>query len=425
MIITEELANEIVSFIKPRSCIDKDVENVIVQKQKEFFTKQLLGKDLNENGIEKLKEQLENWFLNSLIQPGETVGIIGSQCIGEKTTQSSLNNFHSAGLDTGSSSQIDNFQLIVTASKIKKKDPRKFFKVSLYFKDKTMSLSEIKEKTVHHLEELKISEVILNIEYKNISIDIPDIFKNDYLVPESSKVVKFEIDLGKIFKYRITRKHLLSKFPCYKAYCSPYCLLDEDAISISVFCFLEENFNIFEFIKETRERSLLGVEGVKSHIYSKTSSGEWFVECFCNSISVFFLYPEIYDLNRLMCGSITDLNSCFGILVAYESIVQNLKEIIPDIDSSYFKIKAMRMTKNGFIEPLTRYTMRTNPSPLTKASFEESFETFLKACRYKETEKFKSISSAIICGKKPRIGTYQCEILIDPSFYNINHICGE
>lgn len=421
ILITEEIAQQIVSFIKPRPFIDKDIENVIVEKQKAFFINQLLNKSIHENAIDKLKEKLENWFLNSLIQPGETIGIIGAQCIGEKTTQSSLNNFHSAGLDTGSSSQIDNFQLIVTASKVKKKDVRKYFKVSLFLKEKYEDLQLIKNLTVHYLEEVKLSDIIKNIEYKNTKKKLLEIFKDENIEDEDfDDILKFTLDLSKIYTYRITRKHLLSVFSGYKNFCIPYCMLEESATTIDVYCCLK-NINKFEFIKKTRETTLTGIEGVKSHIYSRKPDGEWFIECLCNSISVFFSYPNLYDLTRIMCASITDLNNHFGILVAYESIVSNLTEIIPDIDSSHFKVKAMRMTKNGFIEPLTRYTMRTNPSPLTKASFEESFETFLKACRYEEKEKFKSISSTIICGKKPQTGTYQCDVLMDPSFFNIHN----
>ncbi len=46
------------------------------------------------------------------------------------------------------------------------------------------------------------------------------------------------------------------------------------------------------------------------------------------------------------------------------------------------------MTYSGTIEPITRYTMRNDESPLSRASFEESFETFLKAAKFKEVEPF-------------------------------------
>ncbi len=54
------------------------------------------------------------------------------------------------------------------------------------------------------------------------------------------------------------------------------------------------------------------------------------------------------------------------------------------------------MTYSGTIEPITRYTMRNDESPLSRASFEESFETFLKAAKFKEVEPFTGVSASVI-----------------------------
>lgn len=399
-IIDENIANDIVSFIKNRPNIPEEAENIIVSKQKKFYIKKLIGKRVRKDKIEDLKKIIERNFYKSLINPGETVGIIAGQCIGEKTTQSSLNNFHSAGLDTGSTSQIDSLQNIINASKMKKKEVRKYFQVNLYLKNKPNSLKELKEKTIQYLEEIKLKDLI-----------------NDITV--SGNTVTIILNLEKIFLYRITRKQLLENIPGENKQCPPYCSLDENATTINLTCEYDpEICHKIEFIRQIRDIKIVGIEGVNYHIFSQTNDKEWFIQCLCSSINVFLKYTDIYDINRIICNSIHDMYSHFGILVAYEMVIKKCKDIIPDIDESHFKILAMRMTKNGVIEPLTRYTMRNNNSPLSKASFEESFETFIKAAKYNEKEKFKSVSSAIIFGKKPSIGTYQSEILVDYSFYS-------
>lgn len=417
--ITPEIAEDIISFIQPRPTVPKDVETIIVEKHRQYYLKQLIGKEIKDGALDKFKTTLENAYLNSLIQPGETVGIICGQCIGERTTQSSLNNFHSAGLDTGSTSCIDSLQNIINASKPKKKELRKFFRVSLFLNSSEMlSLKEIKKRTIQYLEEVKFSQLIDDIEYKNISLDnIPEIFGMDNHKDKS--IVKFSINLEKIYSYNITRKQLLSKIPCQHKFCMPYSMISEDAFTIDLYCFLEraEYDSIFDFIKLFRDVTVIGIEGVQSHVFSQKNTGEWYIDCLCSSIYIFFMYSHIYNINKIICNSVIDMFQHFGILAAQELIIEKCKEIIPDIDTSHFKILAMCMTKNGIVEPLTRYTMRNNNSPLTKASFEESFETFIKACKFNEKEKFKSISSAIICGKKPQIGTYQSSILMDPSFF--------
>eukprot|EP01080_Neovahlkampfia_damariscottae_P006005 gene6005-10003_t len=56
----------------------------------------LIGSKISENDFKKLAHLK---YINSLIEPGEAVGIIAGQGIGEPSTQMTLNTFHFAGLD--------------------------------------------------------------------------------------------------------------------------------------------------------------------------------------------------------------------------------------------------------------------------------------------------------------------------------------
>lgn len=424
--ISENLCDELLNFIKPRPGIPVDAENVIVENKKKYYQNQIINLKIHPKAIKEFKSILEKNYYESLMQPGESVGIICGQCIGEKTTQSSLNNFHSAGLDTGSTSTIDNLQNIINVTKVKKKEEvRKYMKTTLFLKRKNnefFTLQELKDKTIQFLNEILYSHLIINISYKNI--DFKDILNhpNKFILDEinqhislNKQCIKLELDLEKIFMYRITTKQFLQNINCKYKYCLPYSMLKTTDTTLSVYCFCETN--IFNFIKNLRDTHIIGINGVNHFVYSKTDEGEWYIECVCSGLNIFLPYFDLYDLNRITCNSVHDMFSHFGILVAKQIIIEKCKEIIPEIDDTHFKTMALRMTKNGTMEPLTRYTMRNNASPLTKASFEESFRTFIEAGIYNETEKFKTISSAIVCGKKPMVGTYQCDILIDPSFY--------
>jgi DNA-directed RNA polymerase beta' subunit len=417
--IDDKVAEDMLSFIKPRPGVPIECEDVIIAKQKAFLKKQIVGKQIKETAFETLKGIVKKTYMDSLIQPGESVGIVCGQCIGERTTQSSLNNFHSAGLDTGSTSQIDSLQNIINASKIKKKEVRKYFVLSLYLNSKPKNLRELRDATITHLEHVTCKDLIQKIEYKNLSFDGVDkrfIPFSDYDIDD---IIRIDCSLEKIFQYRITTSMIVDKIesiPQTKAYAMPFSMLDEDATVLPVYIKFSEN--MFEFIHKLRNLNVTGIEGVESHIYlENTNTGEWYIECLCSGIDLFIPYSHIYNLNRVSSTSINDMYTHFGILAAQEVIVKNCERLVQGVDKCHFKILATRMTKSGSIEPLTRYTMRNTTSPLAKASFEESFETFLKACKFEEVEKFKSISSAIICGKKPKLGTHKCDVLVDPKFY--------
>ena len=48
--------------------------------------------------LDTLRQEIHKNFYKSLVQPGENVGVLCAQSIGEKQTQSTLNSFHAAGI---------------------------------------------------------------------------------------------------------------------------------------------------------------------------------------------------------------------------------------------------------------------------------------------------------------------------------------
>ncbi len=93
---------------------------------------------------------------------------------------------------------------------------------------------------------------------------------------------------------------------------------------------------------------------------------------------------NIFDLTKTKTTSIWDLYNTFGIEATKQFLIQELKTGHGWGRYLSYKLLVERMTYSGTIEPITRYTMRNDESPLSRASFEESFETFLKAAKLKK-----------------------------------------
>jgi intein/homing endonuclease len=89
--LSEDDIEDILNFIQPNPHIPKETAMVIVEKAKDSLRNQLKGKEIYPKMLGRLKEQVRTMYLNTLIQPGESVGIITAQSIGEKQTQSNLN----------------------------------------------------------------------------------------------------------------------------------------------------------------------------------------------------------------------------------------------------------------------------------------------------------------------------------------------
>jgi DNA-directed RNA polymerase beta' subunit len=89
--LTESEIKKILDFIRPNPNIPADTGAVVAEKTKETFRTQLRKVKIYPDMIPSLKTQIETMYKSSLIQPGESVGIITAQSIGEKQTQSNLN----------------------------------------------------------------------------------------------------------------------------------------------------------------------------------------------------------------------------------------------------------------------------------------------------------------------------------------------
>ena len=90
------------------------------------------------------------------------------------------------------------------------------------------------------------------------------------------------------------------------------------------------------------------------------------------------------------------------------------------------------MTYAGTISSISRYTLRKDESgPMSRASFEESVDNYLKSAFAGDVEKINGVSASIICGKRAKMGTGMVELKIDirnlpdstPIFIGKNNEC--
>ena len=83
-VITEKEIEYIIDFIKPSKSIPLDSAISIVNLQKNRLRKQLKNQMIYPSIIDELKENIKKNYIESQIQPGESVGIIAAQSIGER-----------------------------------------------------------------------------------------------------------------------------------------------------------------------------------------------------------------------------------------------------------------------------------------------------------------------------------------------------
>lgn len=99
----------------------------------------ILTEAYNLGAFNELTEEIERIFYQGLVQPGEAVGIVAAQSIGEPSTQMTLDAFHSTGAKATVSMGVPRFKEILSLTKLKKPS------VTIYLTDLKMSESILAE----------------------------------------------------------------------------------------------------------------------------------------------------------------------------------------------------------------------------------------------------------------------------------------
>ena len=153
-----------------------------------------------------LKSKLRKIYYSSLIQPGENVGVLTAQSVGERQTQLTLNSFHSAGLSIATVvTGVPRFSELLNATR----NP-KFSYCTCYFYENNNNIKELRKHIKHNIVELYFKDL-----YTNFTI------YDNYHTSTWYKYYKIFNDIEKNFKICISYdldKEILYKYTLYTEY---------------------------------------------------------------------------------------------------------------------------------------------------------------------------------------------------------------
>jgi len=121
----------------------------------------LLIKRFNRSALTILLNVIILQYKRSIVAPGEMVGMVSAQSIGEPTTQLTLNTFHSAGIASKSNATrgVPRIEEILSLSE-NPKNPS----ITVYFKEDDESTPERVQEFIPLIEHTKMSEVVESVE---------------------------------------------------------------------------------------------------------------------------------------------------------------------------------------------------------------------------------------------------------------------
>jgi DNA-directed RNA polymerase beta' subunit len=426
-LLTAEQIEEIVSFVPINEHIPIDVSLGVVNQVKTNMRKQLKDIKVHPSLIPRLKSELERIYFESLVNPGESVGIISAQSIGEKNTQSTLNTFHKAGLAEKSvTTGVPRLKQLLNAT-----TTPKLVSYHIHFQEGNTNIQETRNTVSSQFIALTIKDISKRI---SICMDKQDeiwykpfeILHNSDFKQCNGVCISLELNSDKLFMYKMSPKDIAEKiedqFSDYHCVFSPmtYCQVDvfisADKIKIpkervgyittdnAVEICLEEVVQ-----KNIEELYVCGIIGIDEGFYEK-NEGVWFLETqgkYSKKTDTYLdilAHPKV-DSKLTLSNNIWDIFTVLGIEATRLYLISEFLTIMDGVNNCHPTLLANRMTFSGTVESVSRYTMRKEPQVLLRASFEETMDNFISASFFSEKDDTKGMSASMICGKPPTLGT--------------------
>ena len=424
----------------------------------------LLKKKLTKKNIIYLLDMIVLYYKKALITPGEMVGMIAAQSIGEPTTQLTLNTFHYAGVASKSNVTrgVPRIEEIMTLSE-NPKNPS----CTIYLKDNDKYDQNIAKDYIYSLEHTKLASLV---EYSEIYFDPNDtstIVSNDIDLnnfynefesmldecttkideKEKSKwIIRFVLNKEKMLDSNINMEEI--DYAIKESYNNVLCMFSDYNSDNLVF-----RIRMTKVIdkKKTKQQSLdqsdelyvlknlqhdilnnlvvRGVKNISKVIIRKITDNLEFIDDSYKKKEVWVLdtvgtnLMDILSLNfvdktKTYCNDIQEIYNVFGIEAARQSIFNEFSEVI-EFDSTYINYRHLtmlsdRMTYTDKMISIFRHGINNdNIGPIAKASFEETPEMFLKAARHGELDNMRGVSANVMCGQEGYYGTSSFNVLLD------------
>lgn len=440
--LTADEVEHILDFIQPQRGIPHDTAMSIVNMTKKRFVEQLEKIVLYPELIPELKKDIKENYFTSQIQPGESVGIICAQSIGQKQTQATLNTFHKAGQSEKTmTAGVPRFQELINASK----KPH-IVNHKIYLKDGNSNVKEIRETVGHTIAGFTLGDLSEKI---TVEMNKEDekwydahklIFGDSF--SEHEHCITFKLNMKKLYEYKLTMKDIADFI--HSEYCDLHCVFSPPMYSqLDVFVdvttitlpedrlhFIDhENAHMIyleEVVQHTLERKYVcGIPSITEVFFvkEKGENGEWIVETNgfnsrniskqFSSYKQLLAHPNV-DYTKTISNNVWDIYEVLDIEAARQFLIEEFMGIMEGINVCHAMLLVDRMTHSGTISSISRFTLKKEESgPMGKASFEETMENFLNAAAQGDIESTEGVSASIICGKRANIGTGMVKVVVD------------
>ncbi len=346
--------------------------------------------NLSKEKADKLADIIKAKYDSVLVEPGEAVGIISAQSLGEPGTQLTLRTKHFAGsAEVSVGSGIQRVEEIVDG-----RSKAKYPTMTIYLNNEIKNNKEKAEKFSKEL----------------IDVRVEDITK----VSESFEELKFSIELNKSKMKELELKIDDVADVIKKGFKDLKTRQIDNTIHFTIdkkSDYLKARKDLVKIMKE----KVHGVKGIGKTLLVKEET-EFVIKTSGSNLKAVLKLEEI-NQERVFTNDIIETSKILGIEAGRLLIVQELKKVLDDngiaVDVRHIMLLADLMTFSGEVKGIVRTGItKLKASPFARASFEETTKHLLDAAFKGEVETLSGVVENMIVGQPVKVGTGIVELLM-------------
>jgi DNA-directed RNA polymerase subunit A" len=355
----------------------------------ESLQKRLSQIELTDEDFRRILTEVIKEYRKSLVEPGEAVGNVAAQSIGEPGTQMTLKTFHYAGVaELNVTLGLPRLIEIVDA----RKNPSTPM-MTVYF-EKEYATDAVKAREVaQRIELTKIDNIAQSIEF--------DLLNRTIVVKLAQDLME---DKGITPQLVVSKLKILRKIDLE---------LDEKRGIIYIRMQSEDFGDYPKLLEKVRSTPIKGIKGIKRVMIRKEATE--------NGKEEYILYTEGTNLSQVIkvlgvdstrttSNNIHEIAETFGIEAARNALIHEAQEVLGeqglDVDVRHIMLVSDLMTRTGEIRQIGRHGISgEKESVLARAAFEVTVKHLLDASVSGEEDLLNGITENVIVGQTIPLGT--------------------
>ncbi len=349
-----------------------------------------------------IREVIEEYEL-SLVEPGEPVGTVAAQSIGEPGTQMTLRTFHYAGVrEFNVTLGLPRFIELVDA----KKEP-------------STPMMEVYLDEEHRYDVEKAKEVARRIEYTKVENVASEVY-----IDMATLSIVVRLDKAMLEDKGVTVEQV--KKVLEKLKLGAVRTDEEDPYTLIIELQLEGGaINITELQKKKERVLNAKIKGIKKikrviiqSIKHPDGREEYYLLTDGSSLKDVLEVPGV-DPRRTITNNIKEIEQVLGIEAARYALIKEMKHVLDeqglDVDIRHLILVADIMTQTGRVRQIGRHGVSgEKPSVLARAAFEMTVQHLFDAAARGEVDKLLGVTENVIIGGVVPVGTGMTEIYMVP-----------